>query len=267
MTHVIVLCSFEVMIVLGKERASSPTRRIANGSEITTERAPYQVLINFKAPRSEHICGGTIISSRWILTAAHCVDLDEYGIREGDVKIYHSADDFTSFGKVLLHTRRIFLHPRYMEENLAYDIALIWLENFSQIKYDNRVARARLPRKSEDSTSCQAYISGYGYSHSDVWDGQLRQTVVTLTHPNDCSYHSYEFDHKTMICVNERTGICAGDSGSPMTTMESSPLDRAVIGIVSAAGDCNLSEYPQFYTRVSYYIPWINETIKRSTSV
>jgi len=52
---------------------STPMQRIINGSPADPKQFPYQVYLEiFTVFKSS--CGGGIISSRRILTAAHCVD-------------------------------------------------------------------------------------------------------------------------------------------------------------------------------------------------
>jgi secreted trypsin-like serine protease len=46
---------------------------IVGGDKITIEQAPYQVYLLVKSRKREHSCGGSLISSQAVLTAAHCL--------------------------------------------------------------------------------------------------------------------------------------------------------------------------------------------------
>lgn len=50
------------------------TGRITNGEEATRTQFKYQVGLKLNAAKATYWCGGTIISDRWIITAAHCTD-------------------------------------------------------------------------------------------------------------------------------------------------------------------------------------------------
>ena len=54
--------------------ARSPINRIVGGWQTANNEYPWQVfLLNTEAPIDEWRCGGSIITSRTILTAAHCL--------------------------------------------------------------------------------------------------------------------------------------------------------------------------------------------------
>uniref|UniRef100_A0A8C2XIN5 Transmembrane serine protease 3 n=1 Tax=Cyclopterus lumpus TaxID=8103 RepID=A0A8C2XIN5_CYCLU len=93
--------------------------RIVGGNISKPGQFPWQVSLHFS---SEHLCGGSIITSRWVLTAAHCVFADpsmwvvHVGLTEQPV---HGAQS--------LAVEQIIYHTRYRPKGLDYDIALMKL--------------------------------------------------------------------------------------------------------------------------------------------
>uniref|UniRef100_A0A8C9EXZ1 Peptidase S1 domain-containing protein n=1 Tax=Pavo cristatus TaxID=9049 RepID=A0A8C9EXZ1_PAVCR len=55
----IILSSFQLFLIIG-------------GTDSSPGEWPWQVSLHVKLSRRRHLCGGSIISNQWILTAAHC---------------------------------------------------------------------------------------------------------------------------------------------------------------------------------------------------
>uniref|UniRef100_A0A3Q2T368 Transmembrane serine protease 3a n=1 Tax=Fundulus heteroclitus TaxID=8078 RepID=A0A3Q2T368_FUNHE len=96
--------------------------RIVGGNISKLGQFPWQVSLLF---RSEHLCGGSIITSRWILTAAHCV----YGFENSSLWTVHvGLIEQPIHGAQSLAVKSIVYHAQYQPKGLDYDIALMGLE-------------------------------------------------------------------------------------------------------------------------------------------
>lgn len=104
--------------------AKSQTTNIVGGSEIDISTVPWQVSLKNVAQWNQHFCGGSIISSRWILTAAHCV----YGKSVNNIKIHAGSTNQTQLTNgQYINASQIIIHPNYNSTNSDNDIALIQL--------------------------------------------------------------------------------------------------------------------------------------------
>ncbi|KAA0715972.1 Transmembrane protease serine 3 [Triplophysa tibetana] len=96
--------------------------RIVGGNLSIEGQFPWQVSLHFE---NKHLCGGSIISSYWMLTAAHCV----YGFAYPTFWSVHvGLTEQPVNGAKALAVEKIIYHGRYRPRGLDYDIALLKLE-------------------------------------------------------------------------------------------------------------------------------------------
>lgn len=126
--------------------------RIVNGEEAATGQFPHQVSLRVDGYVARHFCGGTIINSRWILTAAHCSFLNK------DVWAVVGTNELKKGGK-FYSIDKIIPHPGYINGKLINDIAL-W-RTADEIVFSDTVQPAILP--SEDTLgNASLTVSGWG---------------------------------------------------------------------------------------------------------
>merc|ERR1712227_810985 len=143
-TMMLSLVLFSGLLALCSARSGN----IINGKDVERPgKYPWQASLH---DRGGHICGGSIIKNRWVVTASHCVEGDQSG----------------KYGKpVRYQIAKIIMHERYNQikgVSFANDIALIKLKN--QIQYNDYVQPIGIDTRGEFGPRDECVISGWGYT-------------------------------------------------------------------------------------------------------
>ena len=105
----------------GCSRKAVPQARIIGGETADTGAWAWTVSILID---SSNLCGGSILSSEWIITAAHCVhDLSASQI------VVHAGSNIVWSGTQVRQVSQVIIHPFYSTNTFANDIALLRLES------------------------------------------------------------------------------------------------------------------------------------------
>ncbi|XP_078136416.1 chymotrypsin-like elastase family member 1 [Sander vitreus] len=207
-----------------------------------------------------HICGGTIISNFYIMTAAHCIlsmDASLYRVVVGDYNLYE-YDGSEQFSRVEM----IHVHPGWTEDlSKGNDIALLRLAN--PVTDNGYVAIATLPYPHEmlpHEFTC--YITGWGLiDYIGSIPAILQVAPINVVEHSVCSQPNWWGSNalETMVCAGGDGVIsgCQGDSGGPLSCFTNGAW--TVHGVVSygPSGECNQVTKPTVFTRVSSFEDWI----------
>ena len=243
---------------------------IINGQPVDISEVPWQVALlnaHIVDDFDAHFCGGSIISDRWILTAAHCL----IGKNAADVDVLAGVTTLGQAGSTRISVQQMVNHPSFNAATFENDIALLRLSTPLTLSNANTQMIA-LPYDQVASTwpaaSTSAVVSGWGNTAPAgiSYPTELMAAVVeVLADPGDPSCGSYpgaEFFPALMLCAAELTlakDSCQGDSGGPLAVEVDNSWTLA--GIVSWGYDCADPAFPGVYTRITQYISWIEDHV------
>ncbi|KAM7356559.1 chymotrypsin BI-like [Cochliomyia hominivorax] len=234
--------------------------RIVNGCVARPKQFPYQVGLEIIKNDNTYWCGGSLISTSFVLTAAHCAIGGIGGIA------YLGAVDISNPNEVGQVRQTLFAtsfipHQDYNEETLIADLALVKLSlPVSTNDYIKVIPLPKLPYESYDLD--EGRVSGWGKLHDfDNSKTNILHYGDVLITPNLMCELPYAVD-ETMICSVGLQSVCNGDSGGPLAVLEGN--NYVLVGITSF-GSALACELPAVYTRVTSYIAWIYSNMAANT--
>ncbi|KAL1782929.1 transmembrane protease serine 9-like [Sigmodon hispidus] len=235
--------------------AAQPRGRILGGLEAEAHSRPYMASVQVNGT---HVCGGTLVDERWVLTAAHCMD---GVIANESVQVLLGAHSLSKREpyKQLYDVLRAVPHPGSGPDRLEDDLLLLQLvQNVSMGPHVRPLPLQREDRDLAPGKLCQ--VAGWGVvSHTGRRPDVLQKLEVPIMDRNICNLrvHHDGVITQNMICAeSNRRDSCRGDSGGPLVCGDK------VEGIVAwGSRVCGNRKKPAVFTRLPAYIKWVNDVM------
>ncbi|CAF1606265.1 unnamed protein product [Adineta ricciae] len=239
--------------------------RIYGGTDAIQNSWPWMVFYRGAScnvpPCASNVCGGTIISKDYVLTAAHCIRTTDASLISVTAGMHNYSSSTESNTRQTRFAQAIYVHPQYNTTGYINDIAVIRVS--PPFTFNTYVQPACLPGP-EPQPNDEVIIAGWGaLTFGGPVNKVLKQAYTKVV--DLCEARWANMDSSQQICVADSVdgnSACQGDSGGPILSQYQGQY--VVSGVTSYGSDCITSgtnNKPNVFTRVSFYKSWIKSII------
>ncbi|XP_039499696.1 serine protease Hayan isoform X3 [Drosophila santomea] len=246
------------------------TVHILDGERVDKGVYPHMAAIAYNSfGTATFRCGGSLIASRYVLTAAHCVNSEESTpsfVRLGALNIENPESGYQDIDVI-----DVQIHPNYSGSSKYYDIAILQLADDAKESDVIRPACLYTDRTDPPANS-KFYVAGWGVMNvtNRAVSKILLRAALELVPADKCnaSFAEQPSANRTLrngviasqLCAadrNQRKDACQGDSGGPLI-LDIDDVDGtyAIVGVISSGFGC-ATRTPGLYTRVSSFLDYI----------
>ncbi|XP_009991375.1 PREDICTED: cathepsin G-like [Tauraco erythrolophus] len=244
---------------------------IIGGSEAKPHSRPYMAYLTIANESHTSHCGGFLLRPDAVLSAAHCVA----GKRHSKA-LYELSKPLNAKITVILgahnihknepsqqefHVGHWVIHPKYSMDTFKNDIMLLKLKpRAKRTKEVSQIPLASHNEHVQPGAICK--VAGWGRtSKTRAKTSVLMEVDLKVQSDKVCEKHSKNYLCQSMICVGDEDGkksTFKGDSGGPLVCNGKA---HGVVSYVSYGRKYYL--FPNVFTRVSWFIPWIQEELRK----
>lgn len=234
--------------------------KIVGGIKTKMHEFPMMAgLVNLNSNRAQNMvfCGATIISTRHLLTAAHCFagqKLRNLLVLVGDDNTTSAVDTpYTATYRIA----QVTLHPEFVFNEAEHDIAIV--KTFDTIEFNEGVNVVCLPFKfaTNDFANEIVEVLGWGtMEFSGPKAEKLMKVKLSVITNEKCLERGMNVNDTNLCTYSVGKDSCQYDSGGPLLFENSSNDRMYLVGIVSRGKSC-ASKYPSVNVRVTKYLNWI----------
>ncbi|XP_044727947.1 transmembrane protease serine 9-like [Chrysoperla carnea] len=206
-------------------------------------------------------CGASLLTSDYVLTAAHCVRR----LKRSKIRIILGDHDQTVTTEAPAKMRAVsavIRHRNFDTNTYNHDIALLKLRK--PITFTKNIRPICLPPPDREPSGYEGTVVGWGRtSEGGMLPGIVREVQVPIWTQAQCKAMKYRASRITanMLCAGKgKMDSCQGDSGGPLLINIDGRYE--IVGIVSWGVGCGRPGYPGVYTRLTRYLSWVENNLQ-----
>lgn len=226
--------------------------KIINGLPASPGAYPYQVEVF----SSTSLCGGSIIGTSFVLTAAHCSmpNVADFKILAGSV----SRSNYAATGQLRL-VSKFKPHPNYSSADNGFDIAVVKVTQpfvyNSYVKAISMNSGSTYPAGTFTATGWGLTVASKDSSLPDI----LQYVVLNQVSYSVCAAQYGGLPSGVLCAAAPGKDACQGDSGGPLALTIGGKVVQ--VGITSFGQGCADPRYSGVYTNVGNYYNWVNQVV------
>ncbi|XP_050308708.1 serine protease gd-like [Anthonomus grandis grandis] len=260
------------------------TPLISHGENTVPGQWPWHTALYLENNKdTEYICGGTLVSDKHVITAAHCVTKTRTNVpvQPNRLIMYFGKYNRLSFGADVQerNVESIKVHPSFNASVYYNDIAVVTLA--SPVEFTNFVRPCCLwddkDVNIENLVGKRGLVVGWGFDQTGQLSKNLMQSELPIVSTKTCLFSNRNFfsqftsDKNFCAGFRNETAVCNGDSGGGMTFPKPTQGGTNVVwqlrGVISlgvarqSGGVCDPKEY-SLLTDVAQYLRWIKDIMR-----
>uniref|UniRef100_A0AC11ESR7 Uncharacterized protein n=1 Tax=Ovis aries TaxID=9940 RepID=A0AC11ESR7_SHEEP len=243
--------------------------KILGGQDSEEGKWPWQVSLRV---RNRHVCGASLVTERWVLTAAHCIlSRYQYTVMMGDRNLQGILSG------LVVPVSHVVVHPQFSTSGtVKNDLALLRLRY--PVNFTGVIQPICIPEKTfhvQAGTRC--WVTGWG--RKQEFEGPLVSEVLQeidqyIMYYEECNgllqmalRTDKDLVQEGVVCGYNSIGkdSCQGDSGGPLVCQYSTTWVQ--VGIVSWGVGCGRNNTPGVYTETAVYSKWLVAVVNKAASL
>ncbi|XP_004520097.1 trypsin alpha [Ceratitis capitata] len=247
----LLVIAFAGVISIGHALPPQTGERILGGADAASGQFTFVASLRLDGA---HVCGGSIIGIKQILTAAHCVvddnnkviDADRISVRVGSVNQFA--------GGKIVYAETIAVHPSY--QYIQNDVAVVTLRTELEVGSKVSIIALATTAAEEPAVGAEVTVAGWGEQSSGATPYKLQSVGFTVASEEDCT-NGYAGNDESTFCLAHKLkeGSCLGDAGNGVA------YNNRLVGVASfVVGACG-SRYPEVFVSITHFASWIQSQL------
>ncbi|MEV5509327.1 S1 family peptidase [Streptomyces orinoci] len=260
------LAGLIVLLLAVPGPATADDRAVVGGQVVRISDAPWTVALasreRFGDIRAGQFCGGVVVGTVTVVTAAHCLSREALGVEPSeakDLRVIVGRSDLRGPGGAEIPVRDAWVNPGFDSRTNAGDVAVITLAQPLAEGYALPMAQLG---DAAYTPGVLAAVYGWGDLTGNGAYPQTLHGAPVLVLGDELCEQAYPggpegvYSKDSMLCAGwpqGRLDACQGDSGGPLV------VRGRLVGLVSWGSGCALPGRPGVYTRISAMAPLVRE--------